>query len=215
MEAVVVFSGGIDSVTLLHYVKNINYEIRGLSFDYGQKHKKELKFAEYWGRKLCKSWKAVKIDFMREIASNSALTGDKEVPHEHYTDETQKITVVPNRNMVMLSIAIALGGLVGISTREKIPFIAKCFKSIPKNVKLHAFGITTPRLLILFPWYSCDSTCWMDGMRRGELFIFDKGLIKDLKIGRKPTPKTDQWRDANDWNIIQWKKFADYLEVSK
>lgn len=107
-KTVVVFSGGLDSTTLLHYVKSLGYEVYGLSFYYGQRHKKELEYAEYWAKKLCKEWKLIDLSFMKEIASNSALTDySKEVPHEHYTHENQKITVVPNRNMVMLSIAIA------------------------------------------------------------------------------------------------------------
>ena len=108
MKAIVVLSGGIDSTTLLHYTKAIGYEVYGISFNYGQKHSKELKYAEYWGKKLCKEWKLIDISFMKEITSSSSLTNpEKEIPESHYTEETQKQTVVPNRNMVFLSIAIA------------------------------------------------------------------------------------------------------------
>ena len=107
-KAVVIFSGGLDSTVLLHYVKELGYEIYGLSFDYGQRHKKELEFAKYWAERLCKEWKLIDLKFMKEIASNSALTDfNKKLPHEHYTNENQKMTVVPNRNMIMLSIAVA------------------------------------------------------------------------------------------------------------
>lgn len=107
-KAVVIFSGGLDSTTLLHYVKSLGYEVYGLSFYYGQRHFKELEYAEYWGKKLCKEWKLIDISFMSEIADSSALIDcNKPLPYEHYTSENQKITVVPNRNMVMLSIAIA------------------------------------------------------------------------------------------------------------
>ena len=108
MDAIVVFSGGMDSTTLLHYVKNKGYNVYGISFYYGQRHDKELEFAEYWGTQICKDWKKVDISFMTELASNSALI-DKNIamPHEHYNHENQKITVVANRNMIMLSIAIA------------------------------------------------------------------------------------------------------------
>ena len=105
MKAVVIFSGGLDSTVLLHYLKSLGYELYGLSFFYKQRHSKELEYAKYWS-KLCKEWKLISIDFLGDLSS-SALTTDKEIPKTHYTDSTQQITVVPNRNMVMLSIAVA------------------------------------------------------------------------------------------------------------
>jgi len=113
-KAIVVFSGGMDSTTLLHWAVQKGYEVYGLSFDYGQRHKKELEFAKYWGKKLCKWHKILDLSFMREIAGNSALLDtSQEIPEEHYTHENQKITVVANRNMVMLSIAVALAENIG------------------------------------------------------------------------------------------------------
>lgn len=107
-RAVVVFSGGMDSITLLHLVKSERYEVYGLSFYYGQRHAKELEFAEYWGRKLCVVWRKVDISFMISIADRSALIReDIPLSCEPYSHENQKITVVPNRNMVMLSVAVA------------------------------------------------------------------------------------------------------------
>lgn len=107
-KAIVILSGGMDSTVLLHYVMAAGFDVYGLSFDYGQRHKKELEMARYWGERFCIDWKCLSLPFMQEIASNSALTDhSKELPKEHYTHENQQITVVPNRNMVMLSIAIA------------------------------------------------------------------------------------------------------------
>jgi 7-cyano-7-deazaguanine synthase len=48
------------------------------------------------------------MDFMAQLLDNSALTGDTAVPEGHYADENMKLTVVPNRNMIMASIAIGL-----------------------------------------------------------------------------------------------------------
>lgn len=46
---------------------------------------------------------------MNDIANKNALMNSEiDLPHEHYTHENQKVTVVPNRNMVMLSIAVAM-----------------------------------------------------------------------------------------------------------
>ena len=113
-KAVVILSGGLDSTTLLHYVKSLGFEVYGLSFDYGQRHKKELEYAKYWGLKLCKEWKLLKLDFMKEVASNSALINNNiEVPHDKYDDANQKITVVPFRNGIMLSVAVAWAENIG------------------------------------------------------------------------------------------------------
>jgi 7-cyano-7-deazaguanine synthase len=46
------------------------------------------------------------MDFMANLLSNSALTGNIDVPEGHYEDKNMKLTVVPNRNMIMASIAI-------------------------------------------------------------------------------------------------------------
>lgn len=118
-KCIVVFSGGMDSITLLNLVKAEGYEVHGLSFNYGQKHKKELKYAEKWARELCESWKLIGLDFMKDVAGNSALMKLGEIPREHYTHENQKQTVVPNRNMVMISIGVALAENIGA---EKVFF---------------------------------------------------------------------------------------------
>ena len=49
--AIVILSGGIDSTTLLHFLAKDNRELYGLSFFYGQRHKKELEFAQILGGK--------------------------------------------------------------------------------------------------------------------------------------------------------------------
>lgn len=109
MKNVVIFSGGLDSTVLLHKIAKESSEIHGLSFNYGQRHKKELDFAKIQAAALCTSWQMIDISFLSGIASASALTDHSlALPLEHYTHNNQKITVVPNRNMVMLSIAIAL-----------------------------------------------------------------------------------------------------------
>lgn len=104
----------MDSTVLLYKLKNEEYEVYGMSFDYCQKHSKELEYAEQLSKE-CVDWRIIKLPFMKIIASESSLLDvSKDIPEEHYTDENQQSTVVANRNMVMLSIAIAwaenLGG---------------------------------------------------------------------------------------------------------
>lgn len=105
-KAVVVLSGGMDSVTALYVAKAENEEVYAISFDYGQKHKKELLYAKEVCKRLNIEHKIVDLTNITALISNSALTGTIEVPEGHYEQENMKLTVVPNRNMIMASIAI-------------------------------------------------------------------------------------------------------------
>ena len=113
-KAVVVLSGGMDSVTTLYKAMADKYEVYAISFDYGQKHKKELVCAN----KICEinniKHQIVDLTNITSLISNSALTSeDIEVPEGHYAQENMKITVVPNRNMIMSSIAIGYAVNIG------------------------------------------------------------------------------------------------------
>jgi 7-cyano-7-deazaguanine synthase len=113
MKTVLVLSGGLDSTTLLYKLVNEGKEVFALPFDYGQRHKKELEMAEQSCLLLGVRHKIVDLTALTELISNSALTGDIEVPEGHYEDENMKLTVVPNRNMIMASIAIGYAVNIG------------------------------------------------------------------------------------------------------
>ncbi len=102
---VVIYSGGMDSFTLLHLARARGYRVHALSFDYGQKHVRELECA----RRVCEALqiphKVIDIRAMSEVMSGSSLTSDIEVPEGHYEEDSMKSTVVPNRNMILLSLA--------------------------------------------------------------------------------------------------------------
>jgi len=111
---VVIYSGGMDSFTLLHLARSRGHRVHALSFDYGQRHVRELESA----RLVCESHgiphKVIDIRAMGEVMSGSALTSGLEVPEGHYEEDSMKATVVPNRNMILLSLAtgyaVTLGG---------------------------------------------------------------------------------------------------------
>jgi 7-cyano-7-deazaguanine synthase len=104
-KAVVILSGGMDSVTLLYDIVKQGYDTYALSFDYGQKHKKELVCANETCKKLGVIHKIVNLSVLNELAP-SALTRDNwDIPEGNYADDNMKQTVVPNRNMVLLSLA--------------------------------------------------------------------------------------------------------------
>ena len=103
-KAVVVFSGGIDSVSTCAYLKS-KYELYGISFLYGQKASQEIKKAKEFAKILrLKEHKIVDINFMKELYGNTnVLTSSKnKIPGKfNYS------IVVPIRNGIFLSIATA------------------------------------------------------------------------------------------------------------
>jgi 7-cyano-7-deazaguanine synthase len=107
-KAVVLLSGGIDSSTALAVAKSEGHELYALSFDYGQRHKRELDSARMVAAALGVQ-KHLVISFdLREIGG-SALTSHMEVPkgREELTGKQIPVTYVPARNTIFLSFALA------------------------------------------------------------------------------------------------------------
>ncbi|MFQ3249991.1 MAG: 7-cyano-7-deazaguanine synthase [Glaciecola sp.] len=105
-KVVVIYSGGMDSFTVLNKAMQQGYDVHAVSFNYGQRHSKELLFA----KRVCEQHniehKIVDISSINQLIGGSALTDDIEVPEGGYEEESMKTTVVPNRNMIMLSMAV-------------------------------------------------------------------------------------------------------------
>lgn len=89
-----------------------------LSFDYGQRHKKELAFAELCAKRLKAAFDIISLSELGKYLKGSALTDDIAVPDGHYAAPTMAITVVQNRNAIMLSIAY------GIAVAENAEIVA-------------------------------------------------------------------------------------------
>lgn len=116
-HAVLIVSGGMDSCVLAHYYAAAGFHLHLLSFNYGQKHVKELTYAELYIADLRKRYPSLKIaheiielPISRLLAdSDSALINpERKMPHGHYTDDSMKATVVPYRNPNMLLQAATL-----------------------------------------------------------------------------------------------------------
>jgi 7-cyano-7-deazaguanine synthase len=105
-KVVVIFSGGMDSFTVLNLATNQGLEVFVLSFDYGQRHKKELDYAARACKTLGVADKIVDISAINQLIGGSSLTTDIEVAEGHYEEDSMKSTVVPNRNMILLSMAV-------------------------------------------------------------------------------------------------------------
>ncbi|PWE32671.1 7-cyano-7-deazaguanine synthase QueC [Maritimibacter sp. 55A14] len=113
MKTLVICSGGLDSVSLAHKVA-AEQELAGLiSFDYGQRHRKELDFAARAADRLGTGFELIDMRAIGAHLSGSALTDDLDVPDGHYAEETMKVTVVPNRNAIMLAVAFGIAAARG------------------------------------------------------------------------------------------------------
>lgn len=106
-KAVVIYSGGMDSFTLLNELHQQDKEIHAVSFNYGQRHSKELNYAAVVCQRLGITHKIVDVSAINQLMQGSSLTSDVDVPEGHYEEESMKATVVPNRNMIMISMAVA------------------------------------------------------------------------------------------------------------
>ena len=110
-KAVVLLSGGIDSSTALGYAVSEGFEIHPITFDYGQRHRFELRAAGAIARSFgAKGHKVVKIDL--RALGGSALTDSIDVPKGRTDEEIADgvpVTYVPARNLIFLSVAVAYG----------------------------------------------------------------------------------------------------------
>ena len=107
-KAIAIVSGGLDSVTLAHHLHAQGHQLHLLSFDYGQRHKKEIAFAEACAKRLEASFDVIDLSSVTRFLKGSALTDEIPIPDGHYAAPTMAITVVPNRNAIMLSVAYAV-----------------------------------------------------------------------------------------------------------
>ena len=105
-KIIVVYSGGLDSFTLLNEAIRSGKDVSALSFDYGQKHSKELHFVEKFCAQESIDSKIVDVSSIKELFQGSSLTDKIDIPKGHYENDSMKSTVVPNRNMILISLAL-------------------------------------------------------------------------------------------------------------
>jgi 7-cyano-7-deazaguanine synthase len=112
-KAVVLFSGGQDSTTVLGKALSLGLEVYALGFDYGQRHQVELQQATEIADQLEVPYKIIDItDFGKLVTTGLTKTGDDlSKPHERMA--SVPASFVPNRNALMLTIAHAYAQEVG------------------------------------------------------------------------------------------------------
>lgn len=112
-DSLIIVSGGMDSVTLLHEKKDSI--AMAISFDYGSNHNaKEIPFAKMHCERLGIKHIVIPLAFVHDYFKSSLLEGAGAIPEGHYADENMKSTVVPFRNGIMLSIACGIAESNGL-----------------------------------------------------------------------------------------------------
>ena len=113
-DSVIVLSGGMDSVTLLHEYKD--RIALAVSFDYGSNHNaREIDCAKAQCKLLGIEHIVIPLDFFGRYFRSSLLEGADKIPEGNYDEENMKSTVVPFRNGIMLSIACGLAESRGLT----------------------------------------------------------------------------------------------------
>lgn len=114
MKVVVLCSGGMDSVTALHWAR-AHHDVRAvLSFDYGAKHNhRELPFAAEQATRVGAPHQTIPLDFIGKLFASDLLQSGGHIPEGHYADENMRRTVVPFRNGIMLAAAAGFAESAG------------------------------------------------------------------------------------------------------
>ena len=124
-QAVMAFSGGMDSTGLLMHLIANDYTVHTLSYDYGQKHKIELDRAKaniqyLKNHNIPVSHKIVDLQSAMSVFHSALTTEDYEIPEGHYEEEQMKQTVVPNRNAIFASILYVYALSIALKEDQEI-----------------------------------------------------------------------------------------------
>lgn len=112
-DSIIVLSGGMDSVTLLHEYKS--RIALAVTFDYGSNHNaREIVCAREQCAELGIEHIVIPLEFMGKYFRSSLLEGAEAIPDGHYEDENMRSTVVPFRNGIMLAVACGLAESRGL-----------------------------------------------------------------------------------------------------
>ncbi|MGO4890081.1 7-cyano-7-deazaguanine synthase QueC [Anaerobacillus sp. MEB173] len=112
-KAVVVLSGGLDSTTCMGIAKEQGYDLYPITFQYGQRHDREVEQARKIGQYYkVKDHRFVDISFLNQIGGSALTDQSIEVPTEGEGDEIPA-TYVPARNMIFLALASAYAEVIG------------------------------------------------------------------------------------------------------
>ncbi|MEM2001480.1 MAG: 7-cyano-7-deazaguanine synthase QueC [Candidatus Methanomethylicaceae archaeon] len=153
-KAVVIFSGGPDSTTLLYLTIKRGYRAYPITFDYGQIAKREIEAAKKIAEGLGLDLKIVDLSVLKEIYLGATSLVDESMP---ITKEFSGQLVVPFRNGVMLSFAVAYAQSIGAkyifygAQGSDEPYYPDCRESFVRAFQRAARLGTDSKLVIKAP----------------------------------------------------------------
>lgn len=105
-RTVVIFSGGLDSTTLLFHLKDAQHDVAALAVNYGQRHYRELSSAQNICQQSGVELTTLDLPGLTQIFGRNSLSDSSiDIPEGMYQPDSMQQTTVPNRNMILLSIA--------------------------------------------------------------------------------------------------------------
>jgi 7-cyano-7-deazaguanine synthase len=178
MKTVAVFSGGLDSTVLLDHLLALGDEVLAISVDYGQRHRRELDHARRIASRLGVEWECADLSRISPLLAGSSQTSrGVSVPHGHYADESMKLTVVPNRNMIMLAVA---GGWAISRRFDRLAYGAHTGDHTIYPDCRPEFVASMRHSLSLADWHSIDLFCPFLGMTKAEIVALGATLGTDF-----------------------------------
>lgn len=168
-HAVVIVSGGLDSTVLAYLLQACGTQMTLLSFDYGQRHRVELDFAAKTASALGARHEVMDLSVLGGVIQGSALTdGGVAVPDGHYTDASMRVTVVPNRNAIMLDVGVGLAVATGADAvafgahAGDHPIYPDCrasfTRSFEQTARLGNEGFIADDFQVLAPFLACSKS---------------------------------------------------------
>ena len=177
--ALVILSGGMDSTTLLYKAKKEHKKVYAISFNYNQKHGKELLSASKTTDKLNIPHHIFDLSVLNQLAPSALTRLDWDVPEGHYADENMKQTVVPNRNMVMISLATSFA----ISVKADVLYYGAhsgdhdIYPDCRKE-----FVSAMQESILLCDWHNLDLVAPFIDLDKGDIAILGKKLGVDYSL---------------------------------
>jgi 7-cyano-7-deazaguanine synthase len=114
LRCVVALSGGMDSATLIPYAKMEYESVTAIGFDYGSKHNRyEMEAAANIADHYGIPYQLIPLPFVGELFSSTLLKSGGPVPEGHYEDPIMASTIVPGRNLIMISIMAGFVDSIG------------------------------------------------------------------------------------------------------
>jgi 7-cyano-7-deazaguanine synthase len=171
MKTLVLLSGGMDSVTALHFAAREHEVVGAVSFDYGAKHHaKEIPMAAWQAAQAGVPHEVIALDFVNRLFASDLLQSGGDIPDGHYADANMKRTVVPFRNGIMLSIACGLAesrgaeALVIAAHSGDHAIYPDCRETFMRSMADAMKHGTYAGIELLRPFIDCDKT---EIVRRG------------------------------------------------